>query len=83
MGTLDQLLGPGKYHPTMAFVEMGLDSYGALLFQNSMQSVLGTEPTLPKMKASVIYDYPTVDSLAEYILESLKLTGGEQYRKSL
>ena len=73
---LDQQLGPGNYEPTAPFMDMGIDSLGAVSFQKNMQSAVGSGA---KMTASVMFDYPTVASLVDYILESFELTGGDAH----
>ena len=73
LATLDKLIGYGNYNPTAAFMDMGIDSLGATVFQHDIQSAVGSGI---KITASVTFDYPTVASLVEYILKSLELNGG-------
>ena len=71
---LDAQLGAGNYDPAAPFMDMGIDSLGAVAFQKAMQSSVG--PAV-KMGASMMFDYPTVAALADYILESLSLVDGD------
>ena len=70
---LDLLLGPGSYEQSASFTDMGLDSSMAISFQKGIQSVVGGAT---KITTSVMFDYPTVASLTEYITESLDPTRG-------
>ena len=73
LATLDLLLGPGNYDVSSSFTDMGLDSSMAISFQKSIQSVVGSAL---KITTSVMFDYPTVASLTEFILESFDPTRG-------
>ena len=73
LATLDLLLGCGNYEQSVSFMDMGIDSSMAISFQKGIQSVIGSAT---KITTSVMFDYPTVASLTEYILESLDPTRG-------
>ena len=73
LATLDLLLGSGNYEQSMSFMDMGLDSSMAISFQKGIRSVIGNAT---KITTSVMFDYPTVALLAEYILECFDPTRG-------
>jgi phthiocerol/phenolphthiocerol synthesis type-I polyketide synthase B len=56
------LESPQLLDPTAGFFQMGMDSLMSVTLQRALSETLGE--TLP---ASVVFDYPTVDALVEYL----------------
>ena len=63
----------GKDEPLM---DAGLDSLGAVEFKNAVESRMGVE-----LSATVIFDYPTISALSQYITQKIEVNlpspGGE------
>nr|WSY58148.1 type I polyketide synthase [Streptomyces sp. NBC_00886] len=57
---------------TAAFKDLGLDSLGGIGVRNRLQSATGL--SLP---ASMVFDYPTSQAVADFLLEQLAPEGGE------
>jgi acyl carrier protein len=53
--------------PEQPLVAAGLDSLGAVELKNSLQGQLGLE-----LPSTLVFDYPTVDSMAHYIASKLQ-----------
>ena len=60
-------LAPGSIEPTTPFAELGIDSLTAVEISQEMDEILGLR--LPPM---VVWSYPTVEALAEYLAEQLQ-----------
>ena len=61
-------LPPGHLvEPQQGFVELGLDSLMAVELRNRLRTTLG----LDTLAATLIFDYPTLDSLAGYLSQEL------------
>ncbi|GAA3435867.1 type I polyketide synthase [Kutzneria kofuensis] len=58
--------GAEGIEPRQAFQEVGFDSLAAVNFRNSLQSATGL-----KLPATLIFDYPTPESLVGYLREEL------------
>lgn len=62
---LDEAHRPGRQHRLM---DLGLDSLMAVQLRNRLESGLGLERFLP---ATLMFDYPTIDAIAGYLLQGL------------
>ena len=60
------LRDPAQIHPHQGLLEMGLDSLMAIELRNQMGRTL--EQKLP---STLIFDYPTIDELRQYLLRTL------------
>jgi phthiocerol/phenolphthiocerol synthesis type-I polyketide synthase B len=56
------LASPQLLDPTAGFFQMGMDSLMSVTLQRALSETLGEE-----LPASVVFDYPTVDALVEYL----------------
>ena len=61
--TIANLTGEIFKSDSSTFIDQGLDSISAVTFSEAMQPLLGI--SLP---STIIYDYPTIQDLAEYII---------------
>jgi hypothetical protein len=60
---------------TLRLMDLGIDSLMAVEFRNLVSQGLGSEVKLP---ATLIFDYPTIDAIAGYLLHTvLALDSGE------
>ena len=68
---LAHVLGMGPEQPIpsqQGFFDLGLDSLTAVELRNRLQDGLGTAHPLP---STVVFDYPTVDSLADFLMSQV------------
>lgn len=63
-----RLLGvdEGRCDLTLGFTELGLDSLTTVEFRNRLQTALDCS-----LSSTIIYDYPTLDKLVDYLLPQL------------
>jgi acyl carrier protein len=70
-GELQAVLGlASPPDPTTGFFDLGMDSLMAVEFRNRLSKAFGSSVPLPNTLA---FDYPSLDKLAGYVLEMLKI----------
>jgi polyketide synthase 12 len=69
---------PEEIDPTSGFMEMGLDSLGAVELRNRLN-----EATQLRLAAGVVLDYPTSNALADHIRQAvIELTASQDVKSS-
>ncbi|MGF1537807.1 MAG: SDR family NAD(P)-dependent oxidoreductase [Elainellaceae cyanobacterium] len=66
-------VSPAQLDPSSGFTDMGLDSLTAVELRNRLQADLGSP-----LPATLIYDYPTLAVLTEYLLSVMVPTNGPE-----